>query len=60
VGLSLLNAYKLQEKFDRQMMRTKNEAILKEEAKRRRLYEKYLLGYQGGSNVLRDFHTNQV
>ena len=58
-GLSLLHAYKLQENFEKQARTRKNEAILKEEAKRRQVYEKYLLGYQGGSNVLRDFHTNQ-
>ncbi len=39
-----------------QIMR--NEKKLIEEAKRRRVYEKYLLKFQGASSVLRDFHTN--
>jgi len=30
-----------------------------EEEKRRRIYEKHLLTYQGGSSFLRDFHTNR-
>ena len=30
-----------------------------EEEKRRKIYEKYLLEYQRGSNVLRDFYTNR-
>ena len=31
---------------------------LNEEARRRRVYEKYLLKYQQGLKVLTDFHTN--
>ena len=35
------------------------EKKLNEEARRRRVYEKYLLKYQRDSSVLRDFHTNR-
>ena len=37
----------------------KNKEISEENAQRRRIYEKYLLGYQGGSSILRDFNTNR-
>jgi hypothetical protein len=36
----------------------KNTEKLKEEAMRRKIYTEYLLAYQRGSSVLRDFHTN--
>jgi len=34
------------------------EKYLLEEARRRRVYEQYLLKYQQGSSVLTDFHSN--
>jgi hypothetical protein len=39
-----------------QIMRMEKKLI--EEARRRRIYEKYLLKYQQGSSVLTDFHSN--
>jgi hypothetical protein len=40
-------------------MRMKEEIKFEETEKRRRIYEKYLLEYQGGSSILRDFNTNR-
>ncbi len=40
-----------------QIMRMEKKLL--EEAGRRRIYEKYLLKYQQGSSVLKDFHTNR-
>ena len=62
MGLGLLNAYKLQEKlrieFDKQRQeKAKNEQILN--AERIKIYERYLLKFQGATSVLRDFHTNR-
>ena len=47
------------EKFEKQLAEIKSKTILKEESERRRIYLQRLLAYQGGSNVLRDFHTNR-
>ena len=49
---------KLQLEIEKIEIQKKNEELLKKEAERRKIYEKYLLRFQGGSNVLRDFHTN--
>ena len=50
---------RIQEEIRKQRLAIEYEKKLKEETKRRRIYEKHLLAYQGGSNVLKDFHTNQ-
>jgi len=63
VDANLLKALRLQQKmrreFEHQKLQVINEGILKEEAKRKKIYEKHLLKYQGGSNLLRDFYTNR-
>jgi hypothetical protein len=42
----------------KQEIERKKEVSLREkESMRRRIYEQYLLSMQGGSNVLKDFHT---
>jgi len=57
-----INVFKLAEAILKNYQKKmKEQAIekrrLEEEARRRRIYEKYLLAYQRGSNFLRDFHT---
>ena len=37
----------------------KKRELLKKEAERRKVFEKHLLGFQGGSNILSDFNTNR-
>jgi hypothetical protein len=63
VGLHLLDIYEMRQKIEKVLLKheleRKNKEISKENAKRRRIYEKYLLGMQGGSNILRDFNTNR-
>jgi hypothetical protein len=58
----LINVYDTQQKQRDNLLKKlndqKNEAMLEEEAKRRKIYAKHLLLAQGGSNVLRDFLTN--
>ena len=53
-------AGKIFKKFQKNLEQDEIERrILEENEKRRRMYKKYLLSYQGGSNVLSDFHTNR-
>ena len=40
-------------------LKKKNQKILNYDAKRRKIYEQYLLPFQGGSNVLKDLNTNR-
>ena len=49
----------LQKEIKRKEAEKKAQEILKKEAERRRIFKKYLLKSQGGSSVLRDFHTNR-
>ena len=49
----------LQKEIKQKEAEKKAHEILKKEAERLRIYKKYLLKSQGGSNVLRDFHTNR-
>ena len=49
---------KLQENIEREQRERKEEEMLRKEDERRKIYEKHLLPYQKGSNVLRNFHTN--
>jgi hypothetical protein len=62
-GLHLLDIYEMRQKlkkvFEERELERKNKEILIEEAKRRRIYEKYLLGFQARSYILRDFNTNR-
>jgi len=50
---------KLEEKMEKQILAIEMKKKLKAEEKRRKIYEKHLLTYQGGSNFLKDFHTNR-
>ena len=50
---------KIQEKIERKKVERKKLEILKKEDERRKIYEKYLLPFQGGSNILKDFITNR-
>ena len=50
---------RLQGEIERREQEKKNKAMLDEEARRQKIYEKYLLTFQRGSNVLRDFYTNR-
>jgi len=63
VDFNLLDVYEMRQKLKKLLLKheleRKNKEISDENAKRRRIYEKYLLEYQGGSNFLRDFHTNR-
>lgn len=54
----ILSAEKLHQKIKDELEKQIMDENLKEEAKRRRIYEKYLLKFQQGSRVLSDFHTN--
>ena len=58
-----LDIYEMRQKLKNLLLKheleRKNKEICEENAKRRQIYEKYLLGYQGGSNILRDFNTNR-
>jgi len=60
---NLLDIYEMRQKLKRLLLKheleRKNKEISEENAKRSRIYVKYLLGYQGGSNILRDFNTNR-
>ena len=51
----LLKANKLRQ-HELETQRKHNE-MMKMEAERRRVFEKYLLRYQGASSFLKDFHT---
>jgi hypothetical protein len=66
VGLHLLDLYQLRQKLkklrnehERRNKVTLKEEIFEENATRSRIYEHYLLRFQGGSSFLRDFHTNR-
>jgi hypothetical protein len=55
----ILSAEKLRQKIILELEKQEKELrIVNEEAKRRRIYEKFLLKFQQGSRVLSDFHTN--
>ena len=60
---NLLDIYEMRQKLKRLLLKheleRKNKEISEENAKRSRIYVKYLLGYQGGSSILRDFNTNR-
>jgi len=47
-----------QERLEKQDIERMEQNKLREDNERRRVYEKHLLVYQGGSSVLKDFHTN--
>ena len=61
--IKLATAYekikKQREKFDKQKAERKSKADLKEQLERMKVFKERLLASQGGSNVLRDFHTNR-
>ena len=63
LGLHLLDVYEMRHKLKKvtvqREVERKNKEISEENAKRRRIYEKYLLAFQGNSNILRDFQTNR-
>ena len=50
---------RLHEEIERREQAKKNKAMLDEEVRRQKIFEKYLLSFQRGSNVLRDFYTNR-
>jgi hypothetical protein len=50
---------RIQEEILEREQAAKNKAMLDEEANRQKVYEQYLLVFQRGSNVLRDFYTNR-
>jgi hypothetical protein len=50
---------RLEEEKERREQAKKNKAMLDEEAKRQKIFEQYLLSFQRGSNVLRDFYSNR-
>ena len=56
-------SYEMRQQIQKEMQRTeierKEQERLKKEAERKQIFEKYLLASQGGSSVLRDFHTNR-
>ncbi len=53
---NLINGRELRQKIDKEL---KKQAVAIEEARRRKIYLQYLLRYQGGSNILRDFHSSR-
>jgi len=53
------SAYRIQEKIQDELDRIKEEILGKEKETRRKIYNRYLLPYELGSSVLRDFHTNR-
>jgi hypothetical protein len=48
-----------QKELKKQELKRKENELLKEEARRKKIYEQNLLKYQGGSSFLKDFHTNR-
>jgi hypothetical protein len=49
-----------QKELEKQELKRKENGILKEEARRKKIYEQSLLKYyQGGSSFLKDFHTTR-
>jgi len=59
LGEWLIKSYLTQlENKEKIEMERKHNKILKEDANRRKIFEKHLLKFQGGSNFLKDFHTN--
>jgi hypothetical protein len=50
---------RLQEEKQEIEQAEKNKAMLDEEVRRQKIYEQYLLKFQRGSNVLRDFYANR-
>ena len=50
---------RLEEEIERREQEKKNKAMLDEEARRQKIYEQYLLKFQRGSNVLRNFITTR-
>jgi len=63
VDSHLLDIYEMRQKLKKVLLKYENERrnkeMFEETEKRRRIYEKYLLEYQGGSSILRDFNTNR-
>ena len=53
----LINDQELRQKIEKEL---KKQAVAIEEARRRKIYLQYLLRYQGGSNLLRDFHSSRL
>ena len=49
---------KINLELEKQEKTLRIDQIMNEVAKRRRIFEKYLLKFQRGSSVLRDFHAN--
>ncbi len=50
---------RLEEEILKREQEKKNKAMLDEEARRQKIFEQYLLTFQRGSNVLRDFYTTR-
>ena len=50
---------RLEEEILKREQAKKNKAMLDEEARRQKIFEQYLLTFQRGSNVLRDFYSNR-
>ncbi len=50
---------RLEEEIERREHEKKIKAMLDEEARRQKIFEQYLLKFQRGSNVLRDFYSNR-
>ncbi len=63
VGLHLLDIYEMRQTLKKVLLKyendRRNKEMFEETEKRRRIYEKYLLNYQAGSSILRDFNTNR-
>ena len=53
-------AQEIQQKIQDELDRIKEEILGKEEEARRKIYNRYLMPYELGSSVLRDFHTNRI
>jgi len=52
-------AKEIQQKIQDEINRIKEEILGKEEEARRKIFNRYLMPYELGSSVLRDFHTNR-
>jgi hypothetical protein len=50
---------RLEEEILKREQEKKNKGMLDEEARRQKIFEQYLLTFQRGSNVLRDFYTTR-
>jgi hypothetical protein len=56
----LNRVYEIQQKKQDELDRIKEGVLVREQERRRKIYNKYLLPYELGSSVLRDFYTNRI